>query len=310
MLTLFTTAKAFEGHSDVIQRNAIKSWTLLHPDVEVILFGDDAGAAEAARELGIRHVPHVERTPQGTKYLGSFFDVAQQIARHDVLCYTNCDIILTPDFLDAIVRIRAAHDKFLMVGRRWDTDIDQPLLFDQPDWADAVLEFAIRNGKQASGGWIDYFVFPQGLYLGLLPAFVIGRVFWDNWLVWKARSSGAAVVDASKAIVAIHQNHDYCYHPAGRHGVWSDEQSMHNLELAGGRWHLCTIDDATHLLDPAGLRPNPERRKQALRRFIRTLRDTLWFGVLDWTRPFRKATGLRKENRDALIARLRRLVSR
>jgi hypothetical protein len=310
MLTLFTTAKAFEGRSNVIQRNAIKSWTLLHPDVEVILFGDDAGAAEAAKELGIRHVLHLERTPQGTKYLRSFFDVAQRIARHDVLCYINCDIILMPDFLGALRLLRSSFDKFLMVGRRWDTDIDKPLPFDQPDWANQVQAFAMRNGKQASGAWIDYFVFPKGLYLGQLPGFVIGRVFWDNWLVWKARCSGAAVVDASEAIVAIHQNHDYGYHPAGAIGVWSDEQSMRNLELAGGRWHLCTIDDATHLLSPAGLKPNPERRKQLVRRFIRTLKENLWFGALAWSRPIRKAIGLRKKNRDALFARLRRLVSR
>jgi hypothetical protein len=31
MLTLFTTAKPFLGHTSIIQRNALKSWTLLHP---------------------------------------------------------------------------------------------------------------------------------------------------------------------------------------------------------------------------------------------------------------------------------------
>ena len=45
MLTFFTTAKPFRGHNAIIQRNALKSWTLLRPDVEVILFGDDEGAA-------------------------------------------------------------------------------------------------------------------------------------------------------------------------------------------------------------------------------------------------------------------------
>ena len=34
MLTLFTTAKPFKGHSAIIQRNALKSWTLLDPDIE------------------------------------------------------------------------------------------------------------------------------------------------------------------------------------------------------------------------------------------------------------------------------------
>lgn len=51
MLTLFTKAKPFTGRSAVIQRNALQSWRLLHPDLEVILFGDDAGAAKVCREL-------------------------------------------------------------------------------------------------------------------------------------------------------------------------------------------------------------------------------------------------------------------
>ena len=52
MLTLFTIPKAFEGHSGVIQRNAIKSWTLLQPQCEIILMGDDEGTGEAAAEMG------------------------------------------------------------------------------------------------------------------------------------------------------------------------------------------------------------------------------------------------------------------
>ena len=91
-------AEAVRWPFGIIQRNALKSWTLLSPDVEVILFGDEEGAAEVSRELGIRHVPKVQRTPQGAKYLRSFFDPAQRMASYDVLCYVNCDIILTGDF--------------------------------------------------------------------------------------------------------------------------------------------------------------------------------------------------------------------
>ena len=46
MLTFFTTAKPFVGHSGVIQRNALKSWTLMHPFAEVILFGNETGGAD------------------------------------------------------------------------------------------------------------------------------------------------------------------------------------------------------------------------------------------------------------------------
>jgi len=49
----------------------------------------------------------------------------------------------------------------------------------------------------------------------MLPELVIGRVFWDQWLVWKEQEAGAAVVDASEAVMAIHQNHDYGYPPRG-----------------------------------------------------------------------------------------------
>jgi hypothetical protein len=47
MLTLFSTARPFRGHGSIIQRNALKSCALLHPEAEVILFGDEDGAAEA-----------------------------------------------------------------------------------------------------------------------------------------------------------------------------------------------------------------------------------------------------------------------
>jgi hypothetical protein len=95
----------------------------LHADVEVILFGDDAGAAEIARELGLRHEPHVERNWFGSKRIDFMFARAQEIARHELMCFCNCDIILLPEFCAALGRVRARHERFLMVGRRWDTEI-------------------------------------------------------------------------------------------------------------------------------------------------------------------------------------------
>jgi hypothetical protein len=295
VLTFFTTAKAFTGHSGIIQRNALKSWTLATPDAEVILFGDEEGAAETARELGITHVAEVERVPQGPKVLRSFFDAAQKMAKHDVVCYANCDIIFTADIADAVQRVREACNKFLMVGRRWDTDIREPIAFDDPNWSDEVHRKARESAKQLGGGWIDYFVFPRGFYAGKLPEMVIGRVHWDQWLVWKAREMGADVVDASEAVMAIHQNHDYGYHPAGKSGVWSDELSQRNYALAGGRWHLRTIDDATHVLRPDGISAKPGRTMRGISRTVRTAREAAWTAGLDWTRPVRRALGLRKK---------------
>jgi hypothetical protein len=301
MITFFTTGKAFTGYNGVIQRNALKSWTMAAPDAEVILFGDEEGAAETARELGIKYVAKVERADfissgfisinpetQGPKILRSFFDEAQRMARHEVVCYANCDIVLMEDFAAAAVKVGTAQKQFLMVGRRWDTQVAEPIEFAAADWKKSLWERARATGQQRSGDWIDYFVFRKGFFWGQMPEMVIGRVYWDQWMVWKAREMGAAVVDASEAVMAIHQNHDYGYHPAGKTGVWTDELARRNYELAGGRWHLRTIDDATHVLGPGGLEENPARRRRAAARILKTAKEAAWMAAMDWTRPARR----------------------
>jgi hypothetical protein len=292
MLTFFTTAKPFQGHSGIIQRNALRSWVRACPDVEVILFGDEEGAAEIAVELGIRHEPHVARNEFGTKRLDAMFARAQEIARHDVLCYVNCDIILPEEFCAALERVRASHVRFLMVGRRWDTNVTQPMDFADVDWGMRVKRLAREQGEQQPGWSVDYFAFPRGMYAEM-PELVVGRVWWDHWLVWKARQQGADVVDASSQVTAIHQNHTYAYHPAGAHGVWNDEQARRNFSLAGGRRHLFTIDDATHILTADGERGNPRRYWAPYWRAARPKFIPLWFAILDATRPLRRAVGLR-----------------
>jgi len=316
MLTIFTTAKPFRGHIGMIQRNALQSWKALDPGIEIILFGDNEGAAETARELSLRHEPHVERNWIGTKRLDYLFARAQSIARHDVLCYINCDIILMQDFCRAIERVRAAHREFLMVGRRCDTDITQRLEFAnsdrqsrerQPpggraadsqatDWQSELRALASTRGRKRTADWIDYFSFTRGLYPPDIPPFVL-RVFWDNWLVWKALDSGKPVIDASRAVLAVHQNHDYSHHPQGQQGVWNGEEASRNAQLAGGWRHLRTIADATELLAPDALKPNPLRHWSAAKRYARQagriLRNDIWhpiwFTLLNLTRPLRRS---------------------
>jgi hypothetical protein len=296
MLTLFTTAKPFRGHVGIIQRNALQSWKALHPGIEIILFDGNEGAAEAAQEFGLRHEPHVERNEWGTKRLDYLFARAQAIARHEILCYINCDIILMQDFWRAIERVRAMHREFLMVGRRWDTDITAPLAFAHPGWQEDLRSLALRCGRKCTAEWIDYFAFSRGLYGPDMPPFVL-RVFWDNWLVWKALDSGKPVIDASRAVMAVHQNHDYSYHPQGKAGIWSGEEAGLNGQLAGGWRHLRTIADATAVLPPEKLKPNALRHWSAAKRYARQAGRVLyydvwhpiWFALLNLTRPLRRS---------------------
>ena len=294
MLTLFATGKPFREHSGVIQRNALESWKLLHTDVEVILFGDDPGAAEICGEAGLRHEPFVERNEFGTKRLDFMFARAEAIARHDLLCYINCDIILLSDFCRALERVQAAHSKFLMVGRRWDVDIAEAIDFREPGAAARLREFALQKGVPRGPDGVDYFAFRRGFY-SEIPPLVVGRIWWDHYLVWKARDLGADVVDVSSQVTAIHQNHDYGYHPAGAQGVWTDSQARRNYELAGGRWHLYTIADSTHILETSGERRNWKRFVAPSWRVLRPKVIPIWFAFLDLTRPVRKFLGLRRK---------------
>ena len=66
MITVFTLPKPFVGHIGMIQRNAIQSWTRLHPDIDILMFGSEQGTAEVAAEFGIRHFPDVEVNEYGS----------------------------------------------------------------------------------------------------------------------------------------------------------------------------------------------------------------------------------------------------
>ena len=73
MITIFPTPKAFVGPIGMIQHDAIPSSELLHPDIEIILVGDDAGAAEVSGELGIHHTKTVAKEPIRHKISGQHF---------------------------------------------------------------------------------------------------------------------------------------------------------------------------------------------------------------------------------------------
>jgi hypothetical protein len=252
MLTLFATPKHFRGHIATIQRNAIASWAHLHPRPEILLFGDEEGTAEVANGLGVRHFPEVARNEFGTPLLDDLFRRAERNASAPLLAYVNADIVLTDDFCAAIDRVRARYEKFMMVGRRWDLDWDEPLDFSADDWAETIRGHALRTNVQRPGNFIDYFVYPRGLSDGLLPL-AIGRPGFDNYLLWRMRARGAELVDASSAVVAIHQNHDYAHRPLVQGDRKGEPEYKKNRAMIGAWWHLYTIDDANQILDADGI---------------------------------------------------------
>jgi len=291
MLTMFSTPKPFVGHIDVIQRNAIRSWQHLHPRIEIILVGDDAGTAEACKELGIQHIKDVARNRYGTKYLASIYDKVHEVAGHETLCHVNCDIVLMSDFVSSARAVVDKMNRFLMAGRRWDVDIRDPLDFDERDWELNLRQFARKTNRPRPAQWIDYFLFPKGLYYKKIPEFVVGRSGWDNWLLWYPLSIQVPVVDASRDVLAVHQNHDYSYHPDGEKGVWHGEEAQENYRLHRGKF--ATLASATHILRSGRLKRNYKAWLVPVRGYVKGGWYRIWFGLLNATRSVRHRIGLR-----------------
>jgi len=242
MITIFACPKPFrDPHIATIQTNAITAWTMLAPEAEVILLGDEAGVSEIAGRLGVTHVPGVKTNPAGTPYLNDLFDQAERHARGDLLCYVNADIILLPDFVAAAKRVFQWRGRCLAIGTRTDVDWKTPIDFELADWNEKLEEFVKASGSLMPFG-SDYFVFERGFFRHT-PAFLVGRAGFDNWMIWYGRRRGDAVVNIGPSTLAIHQNHR-------KPGEWEQlsslPESVYNRSLAG-RWPLSyTPADATH----------------------------------------------------------------
>jgi hypothetical protein len=287
MLTICASPKPFRGHFDVIQRNAIGSWTQLTPAPQVILFGDSEGTTEIANEFSLQHVRRPESNEFGTPYLRILIAEAENLASYDMLCYVNADIILTAGFQTALRQVRARMKSFLMVGRRMNMRIDEPIRFDS-HWRARLNQEIAARGVLGDHTAIDLFVFPKGFYRAV-PPLVIGRAWFDQWMIKAALEQRDPVVDTSLLVPIVHQMHDYSHVEGGLNWAYGGVEAERNLEFCGGK-HAYTLLDATHALMPDG-----RIRRVFLRRRIHRAREILWRVMVEKTHPLRKKLGLQRK---------------
>jgi hypothetical protein len=287
MLTIFSTPKPFHGHIGVIQRNAIGSWKQLTPAPQIILFGDSEGTKEIAAEFGLEHVPHVESNEFGTPYLRSLIEKAEASTRYNLLCYINADIILTAGFERAASQVSAKMNSFLMVGRRMNMRVDEPMHFD-PGWRERLDAKVATDGLGGDHTGIDFFLFARNFYRDV-PPLVIGRAWFDHWMIQAALDRRAPVVDVSSLVPIVHQNHDYAHVQGGSAWVYTGAEAERNRAICGGK-HTFTLLDATHELMPDG-----RIRRIFLRRSMWRTRELLWRLFVEKTHPLRKRLGLQRK---------------
>jgi hypothetical protein len=265
LINVFSAPKPFTNpHIATIQRNAIKSWTLL-PDVEVILLGEEDGLAEAARDLAVKHISHVSRNPNGTPLISSMFQIARENSNSPLLCIVNADMILMPDFVQAAKQVMKLKVKFVLLSQRWDYDITTPIDFTE-GWENRLRSSVLGQNNLHRPAGSDFFLFPLSSYLDL-PDFAIGRAGWDNWMIYKARMEKWPVIDCTPSVMIVHQNHDYSHLP-GAKPHYDHPESEVNIQLAGGHAAIrYTILDSTHQLVDGKL----TRPKMSYLRFMRSV---------------------------------------
>jgi hypothetical protein len=252
MFTLFTTAKPFNGESRIRQLNAIRSWKRLHPEIEILLFGDGEGYADVVRECGLVHIPEVLTSHRGCPRIDSMFALAEERGRFPIKGYLNCDIVLLDDFMPAVQRI--PFDRFLMVAQRWDTPMEAELGF-EAGWPGALKKKSREQGQLQNVNAIDLFVY-RGHIWRELPELYVGRAGYDNYLIFYCRARGIPVVDASQATTLVHQRHDYGHIQGGQREVWEGLEAQQNRQAAGGYDFMFTILNADWILTPRRLRRN------------------------------------------------------
>jgi len=266
LITLFSAPKPFTNpHIAQIQRNAIKSWTLL-PDVEVILLGEETGLAEVALELGVKHISNVKCNESGTPLISSMFQLSRQNSNSDLLCIINADMILMSDFLEAANQAVKLKEKFVLLSQRWDLDLTQSIEFTE-GWHDRLSSMVHRQGTLHRPAGSDFFLFPKSCYTDI-PNFAIGRAGWDNWMIYKARKENWTVIDCTPSVIIVHQNHDYSHLPGGK-PHYEHPDTNENIRLAGGEANIrYTIIDSTHQLTEDGKLVRP---KISYLRFMRSV---------------------------------------
>ena len=254
-LTLFTAPKAFtDPHTSLIQHNALRSWQVLGDSVSVVVVGDEEGIGEAAKTYGFSHRPDVRLNKLGTPLISSIFELGRQQNDSPFLGYVNADIILYPEILDVIRTVASQAEQFLLIGQRWDLEVQQPLTF-EGDWVPTLKSTMHKDGKLHTRTGSDYFIFPRSCFQEI-PDFSVGRAGWDNWMIYQARRQGWLAVDCSAELDIIHQDHDYRHLPEGKPHYRLPETGE-NIRLAGGRRTIFVLDDASHRLVNCKLKKMP-----------------------------------------------------
>ena len=210
-VTLYSPFYVSKDGSDMNRTwNALTSWTHVVPQRNVIMFTELATSCQWLQHrfpsmLCVTSCKHNQVMRQDLRCVTA---TAAALAATPYLCLINSDIVLLPDFKDALLvgSSLAGIQEPLVVGQRTNVLMDTRIDFDRLDWAARVSATAKRAGKLDGSCALDYFFHKKGMWQHVdMPPFVTGVMMWDRYLLSEANMHpNVTTVDATRSITAVH----------------------------------------------------------------------------------------------------------
>ncbi len=230
MITFFSIPKPWDGRIGTIQENAVRSWRAVD-GASIVLCGSEPGVAEAAARLGVLHLPDLLRSPIGTPRLDDALERVEQVAAPGLRCFVNADIVVPRDLGRTVEAVERLGRPSIVAGQTLNLEVEGLVDVGDPQQGEALSTRAAAEGIRRGPTAIDYFVFPAH-HFDPMPPFLVGRAGFDNWMIREGRRRGL-VVDATAAVTAVHQAHDYAHVAGGKAAAYYGDEA--SGEPATGR---------------------------------------------------------------------------
>ena len=238
MITILTTPKPSTSKAKLDFVNALRNWRALTPTPQVLVFG---GEEDLITRNGGVYVEGVRATDRGLPYMDAVFATGRKMAEFDTMMLTSDHLMFMPGLMEAVARVEEKFDTFLAVGQRHDIDISKFINYDNRDWSEELFEY-VADGRLHGPSAKDYMILSKNFPLKI-PPFILGRPWYDTWLVVAALNAGIPVVDLSRTVIAAHPNHDYSQIPGNPLANHGNPGELFNAQLASdcaGKGHVTT----------------------------------------------------------------------
>src|SRR5438067_8703744 len=147
MITFFTTVKNFTGKNLINQVNAIKSWVIGNRyNCEAIIFKKSQGIEVLSDLPNIVYCEDILTNENGLPFINGMFYKASDLAKNNIVCFLNADIIINDDFIEMIVDIhKKTRKNYLVVGQRLNTSFDFLIDFNNQNWYSELMNTIKSN---------------------------------------------------------------------------------------------------------------------------------------------------------------------